>query len=352
MKRLYLLCLLLSITFLSLSAAQDIDVTPLTADLAQLLPNDKAGTVIGFINGDEETIFVLGNSSFDETTLFEYGSLTKVFSTIMLQQLADEGVMNLDDSVSQYLAPELNAEQWQTVKLRHLATHTAGIPDLPPNLNPLVVWILGRNNDPFARYDEARLYEGIKTARIKGTGETWKYSNFGFALLGQLLKNATGQSYDNLIQTRILQPLAMQTASTTTFSSANVAPPLKANGNASNHMFFNAIASAGALKGSMTDAMKFLKAALQACMQEDAISAAICESTQASYIKINETETQSLGWLRSQQSNHDIIWHNGGTRGHRSFLGFVPATNRGLVILMNVADVDITEPALTFLNSF
>jgi len=270
----------------------------------------------------------------------------------MLQQLANEGVMNLDDSVNLYLAPELNAEQWQAVKLKHLATHTAGIADLPPNLNPVMVWILGKNHDPFTSYDESSLYKGIEGARIKGTGETWKYSNFGFAVLGHILKNVTGESYDDLIEAQILKPLAMQTASTTTFSSANVAPPLKANGSKSNHMFFNAIASAGALKGSMTDALKFLKAAMQACMQEDALSTAICESTKAVYIKINETETQSLGWLRSEQSMRSIIWHNGGTRGHRSFLGFVPETNIGLVVLINVAEVDVTSPALKFLNSF
>ena len=110
--------------------------------------------------------------------------------------------------------------------------------------------------------------------------------------------------------------------------------------------------SAGVVKGSMTDALKFLQAAMQACNQEDALSIAICQTMQATDTKITETETQGLGWIHTAKSKRNIIWHNGGTRGHRSFLGFVPETNTGIVILMNVAEVEITQPALNFLNSY
>ena len=345
-----LLFIVTILALLSTSTAQTPDLTALSSEIKELLPNDKAGALIGLVNGTEETVVVVGNSSLSENTLFEYGSLTKVFTAILLQQLADEGALSLDDRVEQYLPSDVNAGQWQGVSLKHLATHTAGIPSLPPNLNPVAVWLLGRNDDPFARYDEAKLYKGVESTKIEGAGEIWTYSNFGFALLGQVLTNASGQSYEALVQTRILEPLAMETASTT-FSHADVAPPLKANGTNGSRMFFNAIAPAGALKGSVTDALQFLRAAMQACTRDDALSVALCKSTQATDIKANETETQSLGWLRSAQSNHDVVWHNGGTRGYRSFLGFVPETNQGVVVLMNVAEVDVTKPALDFLNS-
>lgn len=342
----------LTFCFINLATAQEVDFTMLTTALENVLPNDEAGAVIGFIDGTEEHILVVSNPSFDEHTLFEYGSITKVFTAILLQQLANENLVNLDDNVRQYISPELNVEQWQHVSLKHLATHTAGIPSLPPNLNPILVWLLGRNNDPFARYDEAKLYKGVEAVRIEGTGEVWEYSNFGFGLLGYLLASASGQSYEQLLFENILRPLDMASASTTEFSSSNIAPPLKSSGAKGTNMFFNALASAGVIKGSTVDAMKFLNTAMQSCCQEDALSIAICQSIQSADINVNETETQSLGWLRSAQSKREIVWHNGGTRGYSSFLGFVPETNLGLVILTNVADIEVDEPALAFLNSF
>lgn len=337
--------------------------TMLSRSLEKLLPSDQAGVVIGTIDKNGQRVHMLGNSSFDETTLFEYGSITKVFTAILLQKWVNKGTVHLDDSVYPYLPKTARTEKWQSVSFKNLATHTAGIPGLPPNLHPILLWLRGQGHDPYAHYDEAALYKGVKKTKVKGVGEVWNYSNYGFALLGNLLTKMTGLSYDTLLAEHFFTPLKMTTASTTEFSSDHIAPPLADSGRVGDHWTLNAFAPAGTLKGSMTDALKFLAASMQACQNTDELSMANCQAQQSTGIQAAEDMRQGLAWVRSRSSakassevlaqrpDSEIVWHNGGTGGYSSFLGFIPDQEVGIVLLMNVAEVDLTRPALAYLGS-
>lgn len=341
--------------------------TMLSQSLKELMPNDQAGVVIGMIDKNGQRVQVLGNSSFNETTLFEYGSITKVFTAILLQESVNKRIIRLDDSVYPYLPETARTEKWRSVSFKNLATHTAGIPGLPPNLHPILLWLRGQGHDPYAHFDEAALYKGVKKTKFKGVGEIWSYSNYGFALLGNLLTKVTGLSYDTLLAEHFFTPLKMATASTTKFSSDNIAPPLAGSGQVGDHWTLNAFAPAGTLKGSMTDALKFLAASMQACQNTDELSIANCQAQQPTGIQTAEVMKQGLAWVRSrgsakefpevlaqrpaQKSDSEIVWHNGGTGGYSSFLGFVPDKEVGIVLLMNVAEVDLTQLALAYLGS-
>lgn len=347
MKR--LIALLPMCLFMSAFAA---DLEQLQADLRAALPNDRAGVAIGHISSETESISdamsFVGNPALNETTLFEYGSITKVFTAILLTELADEGVVELTDSLNVYLPEAVQEEKWRDVTLQNLATHTAGLPRLPPNMS--TVYLLLNNENPYAKYDEAMLFEAVDEVRLEPPGDFNSYSNFGFGLLGTLLARATATPYKMMVETHVFAPLEMTGATTTGWSSENVAPPLSRNGGEAGYWGFDALAGAGAARGSAADAMKFLTASMGACTASGMLAKANCSAQQGTEVSAYEDAAQGLGWIRWAGPAGEVVWHNGGTGGYSSFLGFNVKTGEGLVLLANVAGLEeVTNFGLNFL---
>ena len=219
---------------------------------------------------------------------------------------------------------------------------------MPPNLG--LIYNLRYRGNP-ASYDDKMLYEAIEMVELEPVGEFNEYSNFGFGLLGTLLADITGSTYSGLIETRIFAPLDMRGATTVGWSSDNRATPLTADGVETSAWDFDALAGAGAVRGSLDDAMKFLKASMAACNETAPLALANCRAQQATEVRAAQYALQGLGWIRSQSEAGDILWHNGGTGGFSSFLGFNVEKDIGIVLLTNVADADVTDVGLEFLAS-
>jgi CubicO group peptidase (beta-lactamase class C family) len=326
---------------------------PLLAEMAaRLIPAKDAGIAVAFVDGDAVTLAFVGNPTFDEETLFEYGSITKVLTANILMQLVEEGVLNLDDTLNQFLPEDLRDPQWQEVTLRRLTTHTAGLPGLPPNLNPFMQVLTGQGNDPYADYDEAMLAAGIEATTVEGAGETWTYSNYGYALLGFVLTQETDLVYADLAQQRIFDPLGMESATMVGWDSDKIAPPLNADGGQGDHWTLNAFESAGAMRGSILDGIAFLKASMSACQGEDLAARANCQAQQSTDLQIEDGEDMGIGWVRTPGEDGVAIWHNGGTGGYSTFLGFNPDKQIGVIFLYNVSDApgDLDRKAIEFLT--
>ncbi|MBI1296952.1 serine hydrolase [bacterium] len=329
-------------------------IEPLLTEMASvLIPAEDAGIVVAFVDGDAVTFAFVGNPNFDEETLFEYGSITKVLTANVLVQLAEEGVLNLDDSLNQFLPETLRDPKWDDVTLRHLATHTAGLPGLPPNLNPMMRLLTGNGDDPYADYDQEMLYAGVQATSVEGVGETWAYSNYGFALLGYVLSRQSELVYADLIEQRILDPLAMDGATIVGWSSDKIAPPLADDGSSGDHWTLNAFEPAGALRGDLLDGVAFLQASMTACQGEDLVSRANCLAQQSTRMAVRDGEEMGIGWVRTQGEDGVAIWHNGGTGGYSTFLGFNPETQIGVVFLYNVSNApgDLDQKAVEFLTA-
>src|SRR5215216_4047604 len=200
--------------------------------LAHQLPSKEAGIAVGYVEGENTTIAFVGNPTFTEETLFEYASITKLLTANILMQLVNEGSLHLDDNLNEFLPENIQDPQWEAVTLRHLAAHTAGIPDLPPSLSMVRLANLGI--DPFAHYEEARLYQDIQETKVGSIGR-WKYSNYGYALLGFVLSQQTNLDYSDLVEQRIFEPLGMKDATIEGWSSNNIAPPLSPYGGSSTY---------------------------------------------------------------------------------------------------------------------
>ncbi len=157
-----------------------------------------------------------GKRQADPTDVFEIGSITKLFTAVLLLQLHEEGVLSLDDKLTQWL-PEVAASvpNGGAMTLRQLASHTAGLNDYERDLYPM----------PALLTDQTLLERGFEPAEIvdwvarnkpplfaPGTPGSWQYSNTGYVLLGMVLEAATGQSIGELYATRIFEPLGLESA--------------------------------------------------------------------------------------------------------------------------------------------
>lgn len=324
------------LTVLSGSIGEDSD---LVETLAKLPPDAaEAGIIVGLIDGDEEIIFVVGNSSFTEETLFEYGSITKVVTGIMLAQLAEEGKFLISDPLNDSLPPAMQAEKWETVTIQDVATHTSGLPRLPGN-STIDLFLRGTN--PYSTYDTERLTYAMEDVEIENVGDEYAYSNFGFGILGAVVTEQGGESYSDLVKNRFFDPLGMETASIHGWTGETIAPPLLPSGKPSTNWDFDAMASAGAMRGSIRDGLVFLSASMQACESEDVLSRANCTAQQTT--RTGDEITVGLAWHYSKDGR--IIWHNGGTGGYTTFLGFEPDNGRGIVVLSNIATLKGLEEA-------
>jgi CubicO group peptidase (beta-lactamase class C family) len=178
--------------------------------------SEGEGIVIATVAGGETTFAAAGHRRaggppVDADTLFQTGSITKVFTGILLADAVGKGKAALDDSIANHLPADLLAPDspLHQVTLLDLATHTSGLPRLPTNF--------GKGSDPkdpYATYSVGRLYEylkGFKEAGFQKRGET-SYSNLGAGLLGHLLERLSGKPYEVLVRETIFEPLGMKSS--------------------------------------------------------------------------------------------------------------------------------------------
>ena len=311
----------------------------LAREVADRLPGDESGAAIAVIEGDRTSLAVAGRPELTEDTLFEFGSITKIVTTQLIAQLALDGTLDLDQSIDRLLPAPAQGPQWTDVSVRHLCTHSSGLSGWPPNLGPIRIVLDGRLDDPFAGYDRAQLVEGMQRTAKPRLEERWRYSNYGFAILGLVLEHMTGSPYAALASERVLVPFGMETATIDGWSGEAIAPPRTRHDRAATHWSFEAFAPAGALRGSLRDGIALLEGSMLACEGAGPISAASCLAQQPAGFDMSETSEMGLGWVRTHRDGETAIWHNGGTGGFSTFLGFNPARRTGVVILTSVEDL-------------
>jgi CubicO group peptidase (beta-lactamase class C family) len=133
-------------------------------------------------------------------TLFQSGSLGKQFAAMAVLILAEEGKLGLDDRLSEFFPG--SPASWKDITVRHLLTHTSGIPD----------WEY-RFLDYRRDYTEDELVKLAQTLELDfPPGTHWSYSNTGYVLVGVLIRKVTGQFYGDSLEERIFSPLRMETA--------------------------------------------------------------------------------------------------------------------------------------------
>jgi serine-type D-Ala-D-Ala carboxypeptidase/endopeptidase len=269
-------------------------------------------------------------------TIFEVGSITKVFTATVLADLAEEGLVALDDPVQRYLPAgvELPVRR-RPITLADLATQTSGLPRLPKGLVGLS---LKQRGNPYAGFTGAHLERAIVGTRLRGNpGEKVRYSNFGFGLLGYILALRAGQSYEQLVRERICAPLRLVDTSISIPVQAlpRFADGHNRRGRKVSHWDLATLAGAGALRSTVADLLRFLELQLR---QPTTRLGRVAWATHEPRVRRGRL-AQGLGWaslpLRGQPV--EMLWHNGGTGGFRGFVGFVKENATGVAVLSNCA---------------
>lgn len=291
------------------------------------------GIAIGWI--DKNGANVLARGDVNTNSIFEIGSITKVFTSLLLQDMADHGEVSLDDPVAKYLpasvsVPSRNGKQ---ITLRQLATHTSGLPRLPANLSP------ADDENPYADYTVANLYEFLSTCKLRrDPGAKSEYSNLGMGLLGHALSLKAGMGYETMVVNRICNPLGLDSCRIT------LTPPLRARlaqghneaGAPVGNWDIPTLAGAGALRSSAGDLLKFLGAEMG--LTPSSLSPAMIK-TQQPQKGAGFLSKEGLGWQIDNLGG--LLWHNGGTGGYRSYMAFLKDKSLGVVVLADSAnDID------------
>jgi CubicO group peptidase (beta-lactamase class C family) len=322
---------------------------------AQTLPNDEeirqlladridvqkksVGMVVGVITPQGRRLVTYGRLNqgdvrpLDGDTVFEIGSVTKVFTALLLADMAQRGEVHLEDPVAKYLPPTVHVPErnGRSITLVDLATQTSGLPFFPPDI-PLD----DRAADVVAKYTTRQLYAFLSTWNPpRDIGSKWEYSDVGFGLLGQALARRAEVDYESLVHERVVKPLGL--ASTAITLSPQMKRRLAVGHDAelrpAPSVNMPAFEGAGSLRSSANDLLSFL-----ACfvgLKESPLAPAM--ASMLTTRRPGPGFQQALGWwiVSLKEGDPGFVFHGGQTSGFASSVGFDPQTHVGVVVLSN-----------------
>ena len=293
--------------------------------------------------GREDGIWHRGRLPDGPRTIFEIGSITKVFTATLLADMAREGLVALDDPVQRWLPEGVRMPQrGRAITLEDLTGHRSGLPGLPKGL--LLSATTRDRRDPYAGLGPERLEAAIeRTAPRKEPGERFRYSNYAVGLLGHLLARRCGVGYERLVRMRLCEPLGLSDTwvQTPLADRGRVATPHDQWGRETGHWHLAALAGAGGLRSTAADLLAFL--ALHASREEGGLAAAARETHRRRGAA--GKAGVGLGWMILPAGMRmpwrrlpaDVLFHEGGTGGFRSFAAVMPSTGLSVVVLANQA---------------
>lgn len=349
-----------------------------------------------------------GSAAPDERTLFEIGSITKVFTTTLLADMHLKGEVDLDDPASKFLPSSvvLRSRRGVDVTLRHLATHTSGLPRIPSNLGMKNL----RSDNPYAKYKVEDMYAYLSKPRLTtAPGSTYSYSNLGMGLLGHILGLAAEMDYGELVIERICRPLGMNdTAITLSDDQLSRLAPGHARRKQVSNWDIPTLAGCGAFRSTIHDMLTFLNANIHPESTPLQVAIELAQTIQTReksprhlswraalpdrfrlfvciilmpyevslivqgqvllatvvfvlvavnfavplMLKFLPQPDMGLGWHVKPLDDGDgrVFWHNGGTGGYRSYTGFAEGRDVGVVLLSN-STVPPDPTGLRLLNS-
>lgn len=268
-----------------------------------------------------------------DESIYEIGSISKVFTSSLLSILVSENKLTLDDNLETLIGDRFElADHIKPITLQQLATHTSGIPRVPKiMLNKLEVM-----DNPYSTFTLDDIAEYLKTAKQYGKPGKFEYSNLGMGLLGHIMEWKTGETLDALMKSHIFDPLEMS-ATGFSVSDENISMFVDAHdpkGKLTPHWDFPILGGAGGIRSTPSDMIKFLKANLDG---DTAISKHLISTHPDP-----KSETVGLGWMGPTfverfLGNKNLIWHNGLVGGHASYISFDKVSNTGVLVLSNKA---------------
>ena len=311
----------------------------------------SAGIVVGMLDADGRTRIVAfgdpgpGQPPLDGNSVFEIGSISKVFTATVLAELVKEGRVRLEDPIDKYLPASVHVPDRNGLKitLGNLSEQNSGLPRMPGNFKPK------DPKNPYVDYGVPQLYDFVSHYSLtRDPGAQFEYSNLGVGLLGHVLTLVTKQSYEEMERERVWKPLGMTNTAValTPWMKAHLALGHDEQGSVTANWDLDALAGAGAIRSTTIDMLKFAAANVHPDQGPlgPAMAFAQQERAPAGQMRIG------LNWLSDHIMGDTIVWHNGGTGGYRTFIGLAPSRHMAVVVMTNSGGVGADDVGLHLLQ--
>ncbi|WP_407562921.1 serine hydrolase domain-containing protein [Streptomyces sp. 184] len=296
-----------------------------------------------------------GTASVTDRTRFEVGSVTKTFTALLLADTAARGEVGLRDRIAERLPyAALPRGHGRAITYEHLATHTSGLPRLPPGLllKGMTSWFA----NPYRSFTPEMLLPALGRAVVHHPpGTLMRYSNLGVGLLGRLLADGAGTDYGTMLRERVIDPLELADTGTTAPDApddpdhrADPAGPDPAyavgywHGRRRPPWAIPALPGAGAVRSSAHDLIRYLRAHLD---PEDSdvprsLRLPLAEVARIRELPSEDEDKSGLAWSVRTLEGATLYFHCGATRGCTAFVGLSPErevcvaalTNSGLTL--------------------
>lgn len=291
------------------------------------------------------------NIPVNENTLFNIGSITKTFTTLLLADMVKQGIVNLNDPIEKYLPASVKVPEFKghKITLEDLATHTSGLPEWPSN-----VWLNNNIGNINPNYSATQLYQALSNTKLtRAPGSYVQYSSFGIGLLGHILSLKAGVPYEQLVKDRILNVLGMNdTKITLSQNEINNRFPIGHMGGKEiiTPTIPTILADSGAFRSTAPDMLKYVSANLGLIQTklDDAIQLEhLIRHPSIIANPMNYSEYRGLGWRVLTNFGTETITHTGAINGWNAFVGFIPK-QIGIVALCSCDSTDADMGSLGF----
>jgi CubicO group peptidase (beta-lactamase class C family) len=295
--------------------------------------NPNVSISVGFIKNNEEYYTTYGNLSteseikVDKNTLFEIASITKILTSNLIAQAVIEYKLKLDDYIDKYLpkAYVLHTNLKNKIKISDLASHQSGLPDVDfgklIEINP---------QQPVSNITAETVASLVNNCTSLTDYGKYRYSTIGYTLLGQILEKVYGKSYDEIIKSKMTDPLKMTNTLTKNFDVKNKVFGYNPDGGTQEFFSWNVTASAGLVKSNASDMVIYLKAVLN---KETAIGKAAIITEEIFYK--DEKRELGLGTNIMTDESNTLYQKSGDSMGQSSIICYNRAKNWGIIILIN-----------------
>lgn len=299
---------------------------------AKLFPN-QTQIALAIINNREVGFYGIKQNNYtvssieNSSSLFEIGSISKVFTSTLLAGFVVDKKLKLKDDINDYL--NFSIKDRIQITFKQLANHTSGLPRNPPNLN-----MKSDPTNPFKSYDETKLkyYLQEELNTNSDPGSKYQYSNLGAGILGYVLSKYSNSSYEKMLQNNIFGKYRMLSSTSIRKHLKNqLVIGLDKDGSEASNFDLSILVSAGGILSNVKDLARFILAQFDNLNEE-------LELTRLKTFEINDSLDIGLGWhiFKSKSMN---VWfgHSGGTGGYKSSIVFEPIHKNGIIILSNVS---------------
>ncbi|MGY6520324.1 MAG: serine hydrolase domain-containing protein [Mongoliitalea sp.] len=273
----------------------------------------------------------------NSSTAYRIGSISKMFTAVLVLQAVEEGVLQLDEPIVNYFPEIQNSRQ---ITIQHLLQHRSGIKSFTENPAYLTWHTTAQTRDSLYKIILAQGSEFSPDSKAN-------YSNANYVLLTWLLEDVTGKTYDNLLQEKIIKPLQLSSTrlgSSSINSDANQALSytMLADWTVSQETDLSIPLGAGAIISNLSDLTLFIQGLFDGKLLKT-----------GSLERMKDIKDGfGLGMLKIPFYEHMSYGHTGGIDGFRSMLGYFPEQKFTLAIVSNGADYDINLAALAALSAY